>query len=272
MSHKKSNKEKLIDIIRSEYPIIINNEAMCIVDISSIEKPSDERFYIDYIYKNSDNSNFTFFKSSILSIKYTELKSLIRDISLETLLSESKEDSESDNIEELIYTEEELEKLNKLRGNYTKESEIYNLMFLGREGVSPHKIIFDLEHEWCKQFKVGDNVFYNNNPGVITFEHQFDPKKDGNHKQLWTVSTKDGEFRYTSGLLLKKRIVDNKYLDKVVVDPKYIKMDTKKLLVILKKERFRNRDIFNQVKKVLNTREHVPTEKSKKIKDRRKVK
>lgn len=109
--------------------------------------------------------------------------------------------------------------------------------------------------EYTEKFKVGDRVYYKNNPGIITFKHS---DKSELAPTKFSVQVKDTEFRYVCGLELVERKKQD--LSDIEIDPNLNKLSTEKLLKMYRRQRG-NR----YIKRILEEREHVQREEQKTI-------
>ena len=120
------------------------------------------------------------------SLSHTlNLTQILRDMAISEILTVRKEKSQLQ-LDESFLTEEQIEKLDKLRG-------VQKSFFRNLEILNQCKI------EWSNQFKVGDRVNFKGHYGIITYKHQM---KSKNTPQEWTVRSNGFEYRYVSGTLL----------------------------------------------------------------------
>lgn len=149
-------------------------------------------------------------------------------------------------VEDVIYTPEQREKLETLRKDKSKKIE-------RREAVNVSK------REYSETFHIGQRVWYKNAPGIITFRHH-DKTKEQIAK--WSVKVNDTEYRYVEGTsLLKREKVDLSYIK---IDPELNKLSTEKLLKIFRSKRNRSRGVGNiAIKRILEEREHIQSGETK---------
>lgn len=202
--------------------------------IVSIED-KDDAFIINCIVFNvKQTSKFSPFRKTI---KKSLLKPEIRESIIDDILN-SKLETEFD-VESIIYTDDQMEKIKKLR---SPPAELL-------------KSLVKAKKEYTEKFKVGDRVYYKNNPGIITFKHsdknELDPTK-------FSVKVKDTEFRYVCGLELVERKKQD--LSDIEIDPNLNKLSTEKLLKMYRRQRG-NR----YIKRILEEREHIQREEQKTI-------
>lgn len=205
-----------------------------VVDI----RPWDNDIYrVEFIEKTQ---SWTGRRPPIFTIKSTNLnlKVQIRDYKIQELLKSVGEVSDFD-VEDYIFTDEEREKLHKLRNEKVSSNSWIELV--------------NARKEYSESFNVGDRVWYNEGAGFITFKHA---DKDETDVTRWSVKVKDIEYRYVYGTeLVTRKVEDLSYIE---IDPELNKLSTEKLLKIYKHKRDRNKgrgDI--NIKRILQDREHV---------------
>ena len=159
--------------------------------------------------------------------------SIIRDSKIELLLN-----SKNDDIEYLIWSEDELKKIELLRRRGFKSVETF-------------------KKEYSDEFSIGDKIWYQQQPGIITFQHE---DKEPKLPTRWTVVVNGKEYRYVFGTEIIKRVVEN--LDNLTipkkVEDKLIKLPTEKLLKMYRKSMKINKGKGNlAIKKILNQRENI---------------
>lgn len=207
--------------------------------ILSIEKNEDKN-RISYIAFDINYMHEPEFMVKNIDI---DLKVEIRDFKIDELLKSLSSVGTYDdfNVEEIIYTDDQLEKLRELRDEKEKSSNYWtNLNELNK-----------FKKEYSDNFKVGEPVYYKNSYGIITFKHK---TKDNKKNSLWSVKVNDTEFRYVDGARLSKRTIED--LSNIPIDKELNKLSTEKLLKMYKKSRFRGfGDI--RIKRILNEREHI---------------
>lgn len=177
--------------------------------------------YVIYYKFIKDSGDEGFHKPTGKTIKIdsTEFKKMQRNFNIDSLL----DDSSNFDLESMLYSDEQLEKLNRLRSE---------------NSVKLPRII--TKHDYYSSFKIGDKVYFNNESGVITYCHE--PNSNGDLQ--FTVNAHGKETKlinpfkqtfqpYSSNekLYLSKRKVTN--YDEVEV-PDYVKtLSTKELLNLL---------------------------------------
>ena len=207
--------------------------------ILSIEKHEDKNrisyiaFGINYMYEPE-------FMVKHITI---DLKVEIRDFKIDELLNSLSSVGTYDdfNVEEIIYTDEQLEKLRELRGEKEKSSNYW----------TNHNELNKFKKEYSDNFNVGEPVYYKNSHGIITFKHK---TKDNKRNSLWSVKVNDTEFRYVDGTRLSKRTI--KDLSNIPIDKELDRLSTEKLLKMYKKSRVRGIG-DSRIKRILNEREHI---------------
>jgi hypothetical protein len=168
-------------------------------------------------------------------------------MAISEILTVRKEKSQLQ-LDESFLTEEQIEKLDKLRG-------VQKSFFRNLEILNQCKI------EWSNQFKVGDRVNFKGHYGIITYKHQM---KSKNTPQEWTVRSNGFEYRYVSGTLLSLNKKED--LSKIEVDKELNKLSTLKLLKMYKKSLKRGRGLGNKkIKRILYDREDISNREIKKI-------
>jgi hypothetical protein len=182
------------------------------------------------------------------SLSHTlNLTQILRDMAISEILTVRKEKSQLQ-LDESFLTEEQIEKLDKLRG-------VQKSFFRNLEILNQCKI------EWSNQFKVGDRVNFKGHYGIITYKHQM---KSKNTPQEWTVRSNGFEYRYVSGTLLSLNKKED--LSKIEVDKELNKLSTLKLLKMYKKSLKRGRGLGNKkIKRILYDREDISNREIKKI-------
>lgn len=197
-------------------------------------------YYISYRWDVKQAPRFES-KSSYIEID----KSVIRDEKLRQLLNSIKQEPEFD-VESIIYTEEQRQKLELLRSRTPKKSSSY--IELKR-----------IKKEYSESFHIGQRVWYKGEPGIITFKHA---DKEDTPLTRWTVTVKDIEYRYVYGTSLTNRKQDD--LSNISIDPELNKLSTVKLLKMYKRTQKRNKGKGNRlIKRILNEREHIGSKEKK---------
>ena len=230
--------------------------------ILSIEKFDDNKHIAHFIKISMYNHEPSFL------VDYTYLdrdlvKAEIRNSLIEDLLDNKGEDMEETfDIESIIYSDEQLKRLNELRSG--KTTTWRNIMV--PPGINFKEEIRQVKMEWANSFTVGETVYYNGHHATITFKHQNEDKG----YQLWSVRVGDDEHRYVCGTKLSKRKVEKAkplaQKDKRPEDKRLEKLSTERLLKMYKAGMKRNRGIGNAaIKRILNEREHVKKGEGKTI-------
>ena len=236
----KKLKEKLKDRISDIY------------EITSISKcETKDNYRISYVELQHDYNGLPVFISRYENLN---LKAEMRSFLIDELLTSEVEEETDFDVEDVIYSDEEKKKLQKLRASD-------NVIAKGVNYKSNNSSIRKAKIEWSEQFSVGDRVNYQHRHGIITFKHQ---KKSDKHIQKWSIKCGDTECRYVSGILLSKRKVED--LSHVKIDPSLNKLSTERLLkkyrFSMKKNKGRG-DI--RIKRILNERENLNTKITKVI-------
>ena len=169
-----------------------------------------------------------------------DLKAEIRDIKINDLLNSTSLDFD---VEKIIYTDIQLDRLRELRGEKVKKLNYTNELH-------------NFKKEYADSFKVGDHVYFNNSCGIITFKHRSSNSTAyaKNKISLWSVKVNDTEFRYVEGTRLSKRKIND--LSNIPIDKELNKLSTEKLLKMYKKGRVRGIG-DKKIKRILNEREHI---------------
>lgn len=163
----------------------------------------------------------------------------IRDSAIDEILKFGEKVGDSD-IESIIYTEDQRDKIEKLRNKKMEDKRSDDMLKSARK-------------KYSESFRLGQRVWYKNTPGIITFKHE---DKDVSEPTKWTVNLKDIEYRYVSGVELKDRPKEN--LSHIKIDPELNKLSTEKLLKMLKRSQKENKGKGNiLIKRILQDREHI---------------
>ena len=219
--------------------------------ILSIEKFDDNKHIAHFIKISMYNHEPSFLVDYI----HLDIKAEIRNSLIEDLLDSKGEDlEESFDVESIIYSDEQLKRLNELRSG--KTTTWRNIMV--PPGINFKEEIRQVKMEWANSFTVGEPVYYNGHHATITFKHQNEDKG----YQLWSVRVGDDEHRYVCGTKLSKRKVEKAkplaQKDKRPEDKRLEKLSTERLLKMYKAGMKRNRGIGNPaIKRILDQREHV---------------
>jgi hypothetical protein len=188
--------------------------------------------YLEVIYWKDNPPEFRY--STLTNVN---LKSEVRDMKIEYLLN-SEPEPEFD-VESLIYTPSQLERLRDLRVK-------------AAPSVHGWAAVKKLKMEYSEKFSLGQKVLYQGQKGVISFKHEH---KDG-VSQRWSVKVKDTEFRRVYGHDLLPRVQSD--LSHIKVDKELDKLSTEKLLKMYRRKMKVNKgrgDI--RIKRILQDREHI---------------
>lgn len=171
-----------------------------------------------------------------------DLKVEMRDSKIEELLNSIRETKSDFDVEEIIYTPEQREKLEILRN-----PGLCNMTSSGWDELKK------INKEYSDSFKLGQKVWYKNAPGIITFKHS---DKEDDNLSRWSIKCDDTEFRYVDGTKLLERT--ERDLSNVPIDPELNKLSTEKLLKVYKSRRKRNKGVGDlRIKRILKDREHI---------------
>jgi hypothetical protein len=202
----------------------------------SIDTTLDKDIYrVNYIEVSFIGKNAPFFS---YSSKYMNIRSEIRDMNIDKILS-SKEPEYYFDVESLVYTEEQRERLYRLRNEVVDRSEGF-------------RVLENVKIDYSNSFRTGQRVYYNNTVGLITFKHE----NSNNKEQMWSIKIDNIEYRYIKGSKLLKRAFED--LSHIEVDKELNKISTDKLLKMYRKGIKVNcgrGDI--KIKRILNDREHI---------------
>jgi len=220
--------EAIIEKVKSK-----SNGFHSILDI----RPTDniDLYNIDYLEVIYWKDNPPEFRYSTLT--NVNLKSDVRDMKIEYLLN-SEPEPEFD-VESLIYTPSQLERLRDLRVK-------------AAPSVHGCAAVKKLKMEYSENFSIGQKVLYQGQKGVISFKHEH---KDG-VSQRWSVKVKDTEFRRVYGHDLLPRVQGD--LSHIKIDKELDKLSTEKLLKMYRRKMKVNKgrgDI--RIKRILQDREHI---------------
>lgn len=210
---------------------------------------SGDNYRVDYIKVTQENKRPIKYNSGTT---YLNLKQFKRDFVISDVL-ESLFKINDFNVEEIIYTPEQRDRLEKLR----KENKDIS--------VNYHKEIERLKIDYSESFSVGQKVWYKGCAGIITFKHFTKKEKcwnwsDRQYMEVtgisrFSVKVKNIEYRYVYGTSLLDRVPEKINID---IDKELDKLSTERLLALYKAKRKRNRgqgDI--KIKAILNQREHI---------------
>lgn len=212
-----------------------------IVNIKRSRSTEETHFNVTFIRTRQTKRS-----APIFDIVYhdIDLKMHMRDEYLNEILSH--EVLEFD-VEDYIFTDEQRKKLEKLREN-TKVDKVVD---------DAYSALKQVRKEYSETFSVGQDVWYNDAPGIITFKHT---EKSESDIMRWSVVVKDIEYRYLDGTkLLARKKIDTSH---IAVDPKLNKLSTEKLLKMFKNKRVKGvGDI--RIKRILDEREHIGSKEKK---------
>jgi hypothetical protein len=220
--------EAIIEKVKSK-----SNGFHSILDI----RPTDniDLYNIDYLEVIYWKDNPPEFRYSTLT--NVNLKSDVRDMKIEYLLN-SEPEPEFD-VESLIYTPSQLERLRDLRVK-------------AAPSVHGWAAVKKLKMEYSENFSIGQKVLYQGQKGVISFKHEH---KDG-VSQRWSVKVKDTEFRRVYGHDLLPRVQSD--LSHIKIDKELDKLSTEKLLKMYRRKMKLNRGQGDMsIKRILQDREHI---------------
>ena len=133
--------------------------------ILSIEKFDDNKHIAHFIKISMYNHEPSF----LVDYTYLDIKADLRNAFIEDLLSSNRDDQEETfDVESLIYSDEQLKRLNELRSDEVKT---------WRDNMVPPGINFkeeirQVKMEWANSFTVGETVYYEGHHATITFKHQ----------------------------------------------------------------------------------------------------
>jgi hypothetical protein len=188
--------------------------------------------YLEVIYWKDNPPEFRY--STLTNVN---LKSDVRDMKIEYLLN-SEPEPEFD-VESLIYTPSQLERLRDLRVK-------------AAPSVHGWAAVKKLKMEYSENFSIGQKVLYQGQKGVISFKHEH---KDG-VSQRWSVKVKDTEFRRVYGHDLLPRVQSD--LSHIKIDKELDKLSTEKLLKMYRRKMKLNRGQGDMsIKRILQDREHI---------------
>jgi len=125
-------------------------------------------------------------------------------------------------VEKLIYTPSQLERLKDLRVKATPS-------------VHGWAAVRKVKLEYSENFYIGQKIFYNGQKGIITFKHEH---KDG-VSQRWSVKVGNTEYRRVYGHELLSRVEMD--LSHIKVDKELDKLSTEKLLKMYRRKMKVNR-------------------------------
>lgn len=228
--------------------------------ILSIEKFDDNKHIAHFIKISTYNHEPSFLVDYI----QLDIKADLRNAFIEELLSIKRDNQEETfDVESIIYSDEQLKRLEELRSG--KTTTWRNIMV--PPGINFKEEIRQVKMEWANSFTVGETVYYKGYHATITFKHQ---RNEDKGYQLWSVRVGEDEHRYVCGTKLSKRNVEKAkplaQKDKRPEDKRLEKLSTERLLKMYKAGMKRNRGIGNAaIKRILNEREHVKKGEGKTI-------
>lgn len=208
----------------------------------SIE-PNNGNHTIRYVSLSYGSDRTPRFNSASCTLNLTQA---FRDKAISEILT-VKEEKEQFQLDESFLTQEQIEKLDKLR----------NIQNVSRWS---YEVLNECKVDWANQFKVGDRVNFNGSFGIITFKHEMKSK----NPQEWTVRSNGVEYRYVSGALLT--VNKKQDLSMIEVDKELDKLSTIKLLKMYKSSLKRGRGLGNRkIKRILYDREDLTNKNPSKI-------
>lgn len=253
-------KNKIIEYLNSQYNYGTEGNKSFISEIRranyiyDLENANNKELVINATLQNfiEDSCKEGFHKKEFKDFRITdsELKKIQRKYNIDSLL----EDSDEFDFESQLYTDEQLKKLKELRGD--NNIKLPNLITM---------------HDYYSSFKPGEKVYFNNEPGIVTYCHK--PNSDGElqftikvrHKETKLVNPFKTTFTYgypKMSLYVSKRSITN--YEGVEVPEKVKSLSTKELLNYLRWINVSNWDNVPDymdelhVRAELSTREHVP--------------
>lgn len=222
--------ESLHNWIKSQIPNCYE-----IADIKKIDNQDYKIVFIHTEYSKDYKPRFT------IQTKILNLQVQMRDAKIEHILNSIQSDPIPEfDVENIIYSDEQKEILNKLRNNSPTTLNIWAQLNKAKK-------------EYSDSFQIGDKVKYNGGVGFITFKHT---SKNESDITKWSVKIGDTEFRYIEGIeLIKRKIQD---LSFIPIDPELDKLSTEKLLKMYKRNRDKNKGVGDlTIKRILQEREHI---------------
>jgi hypothetical protein len=222
--------ESLHNSIKSQIPNCYE-----IADIKKIDNQDYKIVFIHTEYSKDYKPRFT------IQTKILNLQVQMRDAKIEHILNSIQSDPIPEfDVEDIIYSDEQKEILNKLRNNSPTTLNIWAQLNKAKK-------------EYSDSFQIGDKVKYNGGVGFITFKHT---SKNESDITKWSVKIGDTEFRYIEGTELIKRKVQD--LSFIPIDPQLDKLSTEKLLKMYKRNRDKNKGVGDlTIKRILQEREHI---------------
>jgi hypothetical protein len=209
---------------------ILKNKITGLYKLVSIKKEDYDLHKVTYIelsYKDDKSPVFQYTWCRL------DLRQDLREFKINELLNNEEPKSELQ-LDESLYNDQQLEKINKLR-------------FESKNKKSKNKTIKDCRIEWANQFKVGDTVYYKGRHAIITFKHQM---KSDLQPQEWSVKTGNTEYRYVTGALLRPRKIED--LSYITLNKELDKLPTERLLKMYKRSLKVNKGIGNKaIKRIL---------------------
>ena len=221
--------ETLLERLKSEIP---GYKSTISINTTNYDKDTYRVSYIEVDFFKTNAPIFSY------STKDMNLKSEIRDMMIDKILNSKRPETDFD-VESIIYTEEQREKLYRLRNE--ANDRMYGFDELER-----------VKKEYSDSFSIGQKVYYNNGLGIITFKHE----NKNNKEQYWSVKVENTEYRYIPGTRLLNRVSED--LSYIEVDKELDKLSTVKLLKRYKRQMRLNKGKGDlKIKRILQDREHI---------------
>lgn len=196
---------------------------------------SDDEYLVDYVAIIYWQNMAPEFRYNTITLN---LKAELRNIKIQKLIQAHSNRTEFD-VESLIYTSEQLQKLKELRSDNVERNS------------SGWSEVRKVKGEYSSNFEIGQKVYYNNQKGLITFKHE-----EKGEFQRWSVKVNDVEYRRVYGFELLPRKSED--LSMIPIDKELNKLSTLKLLKIYRKRMKYNRGIGDvRIRRILQDREHV---------------
>jgi len=225
---------------------LLKSEIKDFYKLISIEANNIGTHTIRYVSLSYGIKRNPLFGSSSHTLNLTQI---LRDIAISEILTIKKEKNQLQ-LDESLLTEEQIEKLDKLR-SFQKSEHL----------ESAYKIINQCKIDWSNQFKVGDRVNFKGHFGIITYKHHM---KSENMPQEWSVRSNGVEYRYVSGTYMSLNKKED--LSKIKIDNELDRLPTIKLLKMYKKSLKRGRGLGNKkIKRILYEREDLTNNDVSKI-------
>lgn len=236
--------ESLHNWIKSQIP-----NCQEITDIKKIDNQDYKVVFIHTEYSKDFKPKFT------IQTKILNLQVQMRDAKIEHILNSIQSDPIPEfDVENIIYSDEQKEILNRLRDN-SFLTERWWARYNGQNLSNKNHwlLLHKVKKEYSDSFQIGDKVKYNGGVGFITFKHD---SKHPSDMTKWSVKIGDTEFRYVEGTEFIKRKVQD--LSFIPIDPQLDKLSTEKLLKMYKRNRDKNKGVGDlKIKRILQEREHI---------------